>query len=44
MMEKIFHFAESHQNVDRFIFAAGWSGLAIGAVVAVILIFAFLMR
>jgi len=44
MMEKVFHFAESSQNVDRFILVAGWSGLAIGAVAAVILIIAFLVR
>jgi hypothetical protein len=44
MMEKIFHFAESHQNVDRFISRLGWGAVSLGAVAAVVLVVAFTLK
>jgi hypothetical protein len=44
MMEKVFHFAESHQNVDRFVSRLGWGAVSLGAVALVVLAVAFAIK
>ena len=44
MMEKVFRFAESHQNVDRFISRLGWGAVSLGAIAAVVLVIAFALK